>query len=457
MESLMNRFFVFSLIAMLLVSAFVSCLAQAADVAGHGAWRFDAVDVAPVWAGHQVGFALLTHGNQQFVAYYGADRSMTLAQRTLGDKTWKYKVLPTAVGWDSHNYVTMAFDQDNYLHVSGNMHVVPLVYFRANKPLDIESVEPVNRMIGQDETHVTYPVFLKGPSGELLFSYRSGKSGNGDNLFNIYDTRTKSWRRLLNTPLMDGEGKMSAYMNGPEKGPDGYYHVSWVWRNTPDASTCHDLSYMRSRDMVHWETIDGRPLTLPIRFEDKQVVVDPIPVQGGIINGMGRVGFDANQHVVLSYAKFDNNGITQLYFAQFENGAWKSYQAADWKKRIEFQGKGTLVSDLSIGPVALSNGQLTVSLKNKDVGSGVWSINPQTMRLGTKVPPEDIDYVYHDFANVESSFPGMAIRWSQDIGDSNPVANYRLRWESLSSNHDAPRDPPYPPPSMLRVISATRD
>jgi len=28
------------------------------------------IDVAPVWSGHPVGFALLTHGDMQFVAFY---------------------------------------------------------------------------------------------------------------------------------------------------------------------------------------------------------------------------------------------------------------------------------------------------------------------------------------------------------------------------------------------------
>jgi len=43
----------------------------------------EAADVAPVWAGHPVGFHLLTHGDHQFVAYYDDQRRMTVAQRRL--------------------------------------------------------------------------------------------------------------------------------------------------------------------------------------------------------------------------------------------------------------------------------------------------------------------------------------------------------------------------------------
>jgi hypothetical protein len=39
-----------------------------------------------------------------------------------------------------------------------------------------------------------------------------------------------------------------------------------VWRDTPACETCHDISYIRSRDMVHWENAAGKPLALPIKL-----------------------------------------------------------------------------------------------------------------------------------------------------------------------------------------------
>jgi hypothetical protein len=435
------------------------CLAQpviAAPAASPApaAWKAESVDVAPVWAAHPVGFALLTEGDQQFVAFYDAERRMTLAQRTLGTTRWKFKVLPSTVGWDSHNYVTMALDSDNCLHVSGNMHVKPLVYFRATKPLDIDSVVPVPAMTGKNELHVTYPRFFKGPHGELLFSYRDGSSGRGNNLLDIYDAKTRTWQPLLNVPLMDGLGKMNAYMNGPAPGPDGYYHVSWVWRDRPDASKCHDLSYMRSRDLLHWETADGTPLTLPVTIADTQTVVDPIPVSGGILNGMGQVGFDEDGRVVLSYAKYDAGGKTQLYFARFENGAWRRYQATHWTRRIEFKGGGSLPSTgVHVGPVAWSDGRLTIPVTQIDYGGGISIIDPSTMTLAGKLPPDPQELAFHRFGKVESAFPGMRVNWAGDLGESGSGISYRLRWETLPPNRDQPRPPPWPPAGMLRVVS----
>jgi len=108
------------------------------------------LDVASVWSGHPVGFALLTRGNQQFVAFYDAERRMTLAQRTLGEHRWSLTVLPSTLGWDSHNYVTMAMDREGYLHVAGNMHASPLVYFRSARPYDASSMERVSALTGKN-------------------------------------------------------------------------------------------------------------------------------------------------------------------------------------------------------------------------------------------------------------------------------------------------------------------
>ena len=417
-----------------------------------GAIKVSIINVAPVWAAHPVGFALLTHGDQQFVAFYDAQRRMTLAQRTLGSTKWKLKSLPSTLGWDSHNSVTMALDSKNYLHVSGNMHAVPLIYFRGSKPLDIDSLVPVSHMTGQNEQSVTYPRFLTGVSGELLFSYRDGKSGDGNNLFNVYNAATRMWSRLLESPLMDGLGTMNAYMNGPSKGPDGYYHVSWVWRDSPDASTCHDLSYMRSRDLIHWETIDGKPLALPITIKDKETLVDPIPIHGGILNGMGQVGFDRNKHPVLSYLKYDSNGNSQLYLAHLVNGSWISFQASEWKKRFEFNGGGSLPNmGIAVGAVAWRNNQLTIPLTTASSGRTIWILDSKTMKMIGVLAPDARELAFKRLETVESTLPQMQVKWSGDLGAASHGEVYRLRWEAMPPNYDKPRDPPWPK-SMLRVV-----
>ncbi len=95
------------------------------------------LDVSKVVSEFPVGFCLLTTPERQYVAYYDADRNMVVASRKLDTTAWVYQVLPTKIVWDTHNYVTMVIDSVGQLHVSGNMHNVPLIYFRTEKPGDI--------------------------------------------------------------------------------------------------------------------------------------------------------------------------------------------------------------------------------------------------------------------------------------------------------------------------------
>lgn len=428
------------------------------------------LDIAPVWSGHPVGFALLTVGPRQYAAFFDADRQMTVAARSLNERCWQLVRLPSVLGWDSHNYVTMAVDRQGHLHVSGNMHGVPLVYFRTERPGDIASFRQEPAMVGRNEKRCTYPQFLLGASGELIFTYRDGGSGNGDQYFNVYDPGTRHWRRLIDSPLFSGEGKMNAYFVGPRQDSSGVFHVCWVWRDTPDCATNHDLCYARSKDLVHWETSDGRALALPITLA-KAEVVDPVPPGGGMINGNTLIGFDAQDRPVLSYHKFDADGRTQLFNARREADGWKIYQTSRWDYRWEFKGGGTIRFEIGFGPVvAQRDGSLRQSWRHIKHGSGVWTLDPQTLQpveppravnqgggnsggmSDVAAPqPEAPGRLPKSFRQVESDWPEMEVRSAKDLGKPEGGIRYVLRWETLPSNRDRPRSPPLPPPSMLRL------
>jgi len=407
------------------------------------------LDIADVWSGHPVQFALLTTATKQYAAYYDANRNMVVAQRALTSDTWTFVTLPTTTGWDSHNYIAMAIDSAGYIHISGNMHAVPLIYFRSAQPNDA-SMFATAAMVGTNETSCTYPLFFHDTSGNLVFNYRDGMSGNGNHIFNIYDTATKKWRRLLNAPFTDGEGLRSAYPVGPVLGPDGWWHMVWVWRDTPDASTNHDLSYARSQDLVNWQTAAGKTLTLPITLGTSDIV-DPVPVNGGMINNNTKVGFDAQNRAIVAYHKFDAAGNTQLYNARFEGGRWVTHQTSMWNYRWAFGGQGTLVFEIEVEPVTVDGGMLKQRWFHDQYGGwGAFALDPTTLAstasLGRSLPyPVSLE-------TVESTTAGMGVRWQDDSGagpDSSIL--YMLRWETLDSNRDMARNPPYPPPTHLRL------
>lgn len=265
---------------------------------------------------------VLTDGDTQYVAYYDADRQMVIAARTVGTDTWVKQPLPEYVGWDAHNSITMAIDRDGQLHVAGDMHNVPLIYFRTTTAGDVTSLTKIASMVDPDtENSETYPVFLYNGDGALIYNYRNGGSGNGSSYYNIYDESTRMWSRLFDQALFDGQGLRNSYPSNPSLGPDGNFHMVWVWRDTADAATNSRLCYARSKDMVHWTTVDGRPVTLPIVYSTRGVVVDPIPDYGGLLNGAPRIGFDANDNVLISYYKLDADLNTQVYIARPKPGA----------------------------------------------------------------------------------------------------------------------------------------
>jgi len=326
-----------------------------------------------------------------------------------------------------------------------------LIYFRTAQPQNASTFVKINKLVGINETSVTYPTFFSGPENEFIFTYRDGISGNGNQIYNVYDLKTKTWKRLLDKPLIDGERKRSAYFDGPILGPDGYFHLAWVWRESIDCSTNHDLSYARSKDLVSWETSTGKPLTLPITLETCEII-DPVPQHGGIINNNNKVGFDQQGRVTISYHKNDVNNYTQPWTARSENGVWKKYQITDWPWNWNFSGPGGIVFAISLGPVTKGNdGDLTQLFYHIKFGSGTWSIDPETLRATGTVQRQTIP---PSLMKVEGTFPGLGVIIVEDSGQYNVNdTRFVIRWESLPNNRDQPRPPPYPPPSMLRVYA----
>lgn len=424
-------------------------------------------DVAAVWAGHPVGFALLTAKDRQYVAYYAPDRHLTVASRTLGESTWEFMRLPSAqveppqgarqtsavVGWDSHNYVVMALDAGGQLHLAGNMHNNGLTYYRTESPGTIASFKQVAAMVGRDEERCTYPQFLTLADGRLVFRYRTGESGNGDWILNVYDGSGRGWSRLLDRPLFDGEGQRNAYPLTPVRGPDGGYHVSWVWRESADCSTNHDLGYARSRDLIRWESADGKRLAPPIKLSSPGVVVDAVPVAGGLLNGTGQVGFDHTGRPVLAYHKYDADGISQAYLARWQADGWRIRQLTAWDYRWDFKGGGTLPkSEISLGAVRPGrDGELRLEFGHAKSGSGEWVIDEETLAvLRTERSRVQMPRILWKRQGAATE---LQMRLAEDSGPSRPDGTrFMLRWETLPANRDRPRDPPWPEPSRLQVV-----
>jgi hypothetical protein len=425
-------------LALLVAMWLLAAGASAADAEQHGP---QIVAVDRVWSAHPVQFGLADDERMLVLAYYDANRQLTLASRPKGDPAgWRYHRLPSWTGWDSHNSLAVAIDRAGHVHVIGNLHNDPLLYFRSERAGDIRTMQPVRKLVDPSiEQRMTYPEFLRRADGRLIFKYRDGGSGNGSEIYDIYNEENRSWARLLDTPLLDGEGERNGYSVGPIRGPDGRFHLVWVWRDTPDASTNHHLSYAVTSDLLHWQRSDGTPLALPIRLATAEVI-DPVPAGGGMINNNTIPGFDSAGRIVVAYHKYDASGDTQIFLARRETSGWRIVQASAWKGfRWEIGGEGSLLFRVAIERVvAAEDGRLEIHVRRDGVMRRL-ILDERTLDRLTdrKARPDPL-------AALVPVPTGMQLNTVQ-------AGPYALAWPTLGPNRDVP-SAALPPATVLYLI-----
>ncbi|MBC9796162.1 BNR repeat-containing protein [Sinomicrobium weinanense] len=281
--------------------------------------------------------ALTTHKTTQFIAYYNAEGFLTLGKRKLGDTDWKVKQTPyrgnTA---DAHNSISIAADGEGYLHLAWDHHNTPLRYARSKVPFGLELGEEIP-MTGKEEQKVTYPEFYALPGGNLLFFYRSGSSGRGNMVVNAYNSAKKEWVQRHGN-LIDGEGQRSAYWQACVD-KEGTIHLSWVWRETWDVSSNHDLCYARSRDGgISWERSTGEKYSLPITAATAEYAWK-IPEGSGLINQTTMASDKRGNPYIATYWK--EKDIPQ-YQIVYNNGTrWKNITTKFRSTPFDLGGGGT--------------------------------------------------------------------------------------------------------------------
>jgi hypothetical protein len=416
------------------------------------------IKIDSVWAGHPVGFCLFTHENRQYIAYYNAKRNMVVGQRNMDEENFQLHIMSptsretaggtsTVLGWDSHNFVTIGIDKEGFIHLSGNVHVHPLTYFRSKLPNDISTLEQVYEMVGTEEKRTTYPHFMLTKEGELLYHYRDGGSGNGNEIYNKYSCETITWSRMLDVPLTDGQGLMNAYQTQPTIMKDGWYHMYWVWRDTPDCSTNHDLSYMKSPDLKNWYNAFGEQIKIPATLDEKSLIVDPIPPKGGIINLAAKMVLDEKNNPVFAYHKYDSVGNLQFYTARIIDEKWIYKQVTNWDYRWEFSGNGSINSEVRIkGFNKRSDGNYEIDYWHIKYGNGTILLNDKFESIGKVLKPKP----FGTDLKIEGTFPGLEVRTTGDLGNTEDEnVRYVLKWETIDRNRDRPREKPWPESSQM--------
>lgn len=193
-------------------------------------------------------------------------------------------------------------------------------------------------MMGKQENRLSYPEFYHLPHGDLLFFYRDGGSGNGNLVMNRYDVATQQWSRMQ-TNLIDGEGKRNAYWQACVDAK-GIIHVSWVWRESPDVASNHDMSYALSNDGGRsWQKSTGEVYQLPIRMSTAEVVCT-IPQSSELINQTSMTTDADGNAVIATYWKGKNN-VPQYKIISRSTKGWSVIDLGFRITNFSLSGAGT--------------------------------------------------------------------------------------------------------------------
>lgn len=296
---------------------------------------------------------ITTYNGYQYSAFWNTNKHVVMCRRKLPDGAWaKFEFTDhTLSAQDAHNTISIGIcPGDGTIHLAFDHHGNDLRYRVSKTGLatnptgfawaasDFGDVR--NSLAGGAKISlVTYPRFITVPGGSrMLFEYRYGTSGSGDQYLLEYDAATHQWTSL--GKYIDGITlNNNAYAHGISYDKNGRLHETWCWRETPDASTNHDLLYIYSDDNGRtWKNNAGVTVGVTGRtYIDKNtqgIKVWTINQNRGLINQEAQaVDNDGRIHVLLSHmrdSQGDDSNFTSartrsVYFHYWRdsNGTWR--------------------------------------------------------------------------------------------------------------------------------------
>jgi hypothetical protein len=283
--------------------------------------------------------SLVTFKDIQYAAYYDSAQYVVLAKRKIGSKQWALQTTPyKGDATDAHKSISIMLDGDGFLHIAWGQHNNNLNYARS---VSAGSLTLGNKqaMLSAKENKVSYPEFYKLANGDLLFFYRDGGSGNGNLMINRYSLQTKKWTRVQDG-MIDGEGQRNAYWQVAVD-QVGTIHLSWVWRESPDVASNHDLCYARSTDGGKtWLKSTGEQYTLPITATNAEYALK-IPQKSELINQTSMFADARGKVFIAGYWRGANETGPQYHLVFKTDDSWKVSNLNFRKTTFSLSGTGT--------------------------------------------------------------------------------------------------------------------
>jgi hypothetical protein len=305
-------------------------------------------------------------------------------------------------------------------------------------------------MTANDDDLVTYPQFIKAASGDLLFLYRAGRSGDGVWKGNRWDGGR--WSSLNGgRPFLSDRGfgrSVSGYPSRFAVARDGYIHLAIVWRLTSDASTNVRLSYAKTKDFVSWFDSQDRPLPFPLGAEAAETVLHTGPGAGLLNNA--KVSLDPRGRPVIVFTRQDAAGRNTVELAIADHGRWQIVLLNTSDHGIDVKGTGSLPNTVALSELDFSRPDQPSLYYRFPPAAGVHEVlHPATLVPAcTEKPEADLTAKLAD-RPLPTARPQM-LRVDPDAA---------LIWSAQPANQDQPRsctdEAPLacrPPPSMLRLM-----
>jgi BNR repeat-containing family member len=337
------------------------------------------VPIAKGWSKNQINAvifrhnSLISHGAAQFGAFYDENGKLVLVKRKLGTavQSRAWLIRPSQYAGDvkdAHKSISIAVDGAGYLHVAWNHHNSRLQYCRSTRPGSLELSDQMP-MTGDLENRVTYPEFYQLPGGDLIFLYRDGSSGNGTLVINRYDVKTGKWYRVQRN-MIDGESTRNAYWQAFVD-QRGTIHLSWVWRETPDVISNHDVCYAKSIDKGKtWQKTTGEKYRLPITAASAEYV-QHIPEKSDLINQTSMSADQLGRPYIVTYWRANGENVPQYRLIYHDGRSWKTSQITHRTLAFTLAGTGTRRIPLSRPQVVNYGSQVIVIFRDEERGSRV--------------------------------------------------------------------------------------
>ena len=158
-------------------------------------------------------------------------------------------------------------------------------------------------------------------------------------MMNHYDLKTKRWTQRQDA-FINGEGKCNAYWQMCTD-TKGAIHISWVWRETGDIATNHDMGYAKSTDGGKtWQKSNGEEYCLPITASNAEYAAR-IPQRSELINTTSICADAKGRPYIATYWRPKVTQVPQYHLVYRDGTQWYTLQISDRSTPFTLSGGGT--------------------------------------------------------------------------------------------------------------------